>query len=125
MSSIILCVVYLLTPNGQPENVALCEHIRMNFDQLLMHQPNESCADLKSLANKVNNYFASLTDGFEALKYSEQTIQPVPLDVLVSLSEVQTSLSSLNISKGIGPNMIPNRVHQNWLQLSWIFKIGC
>lgn len=66
------------------------------------------CADLKSLANKVNNYFVSLTDGFEALKYCEPTIQPFSPDLLVSLSEAHTSLSSLNTSKAIDPDMIPN-----------------
>jgi len=58
----------------------------------------------------VNNYFVSLTDCFEALKHSEPTIQPVPPDLLVLLSEVQTSLSSLNTSTVVGLNMIPNRV---------------
>lgn len=58
----------------------------------------------------MNKYFVSLTDGFEALKYSERTIQPVPPDLLVSLSEVQTPLSSLNTSTVVGPEMIPNRV---------------
>ncbi|CAH3153956.1 unnamed protein product [Porites evermanni] len=43
---------------------------------------DESSGDLKSLANKLNNNFVSLTDGFEALKYSEPTIQPVPPDLL-------------------------------------------
>lgn len=58
----------------------------------------------------MNNYFVGLTVGFEALKYSEPTIQPVPPDLLVSLSEVRTSLSSLNTSTVVGPDMIPNRV---------------
>ena len=71
---------------------------------------DESSGDLKSLANKLNNNFVSLTDGFEALKYSEPTIQPVPPDLLVSLSEVRTSLSSLNTSTVVGPDMIPNRL---------------
>lgn len=58
----------------------------------------------------MNNNFVSLTDGFEALKYSEPTIQPVPPDLLVSLSEVRTPLSSLNTSTVVGPDMIPNRL---------------
>ena len=40
MSSIILHVVYHSTADVQPENVALCDHIRINLDQLLWHQAN-------------------------------------------------------------------------------------
>ena len=40
ISSIILCVVYHSTANGQPENVVLSNHIRSNLDVLLMKQPN-------------------------------------------------------------------------------------
>ena len=34
MSSIILHVVYHSTADVQPENVALCDHVRINLDQL-------------------------------------------------------------------------------------------
>ena len=40
ISSIILCVVYYSTANGQPENVVLSNYIRLNLDSLLMKQPN-------------------------------------------------------------------------------------
>ena len=40
ISSIILWVVYHSTADVQPENVALCDNIRINLDQLLLHQPN-------------------------------------------------------------------------------------
>ena len=40
MSLIILRVVYHSTADVQPENVALCDHIRINLDQLLWHQAN-------------------------------------------------------------------------------------
>ena len=40
MSSKILRVVYHSTADVQPENVALCDHIRINLDQLLWHQAN-------------------------------------------------------------------------------------
>ena len=40
ISSIILCVVYHSTANGQPENVVLSNYIRSNLDSLLMKQPN-------------------------------------------------------------------------------------
>ena len=40
MSSIILRVVYHSTTDVQPENVALCDNMRINLDQLLLHQSN-------------------------------------------------------------------------------------
>ena len=40
ISSIILCVVYHSTANGQLENVVLSNHIRSNLDGLLIKQPN-------------------------------------------------------------------------------------
>ena len=40
ISSITLCVVYHSTANGNPENEALCHHIRKNLDALLIKQPN-------------------------------------------------------------------------------------
>ena len=40
ISSIILCVVYHSTANGQLENVVLSNHIRLNLDGLLIKQPN-------------------------------------------------------------------------------------
>ena len=40
ISSIILCVVYHSTTNGQPENVVLSNHIQSNLGGPLMKQPN-------------------------------------------------------------------------------------
>ena len=40
ISSIILCVVYHSTANGQPENVVLSNYIRSNLDSLLIKQRN-------------------------------------------------------------------------------------
>ena len=40
MSSIILRVIYHSTAEVQLENVALCDHIRINLDPLLWHQAN-------------------------------------------------------------------------------------
>lgn len=71
---------------------------------------DESCPDLKSLANKVNDYFVTLTDGFHALQCSEPTIQTVPPDLLVTMREAQASRPSLQTGKAIGPDKIPNRV---------------
>lgn len=46
----------------------------------------------------LNDYFISLTTDF------------VPPGLLVSVREVQDSLSSLNVGKAIDPDTIPNRV---------------
>ena len=100
---------------GKTEMKKYWTQIESQTDQDIQHEwlhqvLDESCVDLNSVTNKVNNYFVSLRDGFEALKYCEPAIQPVSPDLLVSLREAHTSQSSLNTSKAIGPDMIPNRV---------------
>ena len=65
------------------------------YDQFL-----DNNMDIESLANKVNDFFVSLTDHFAPLS------QPTP----VTESEVFKSLASLQISKAIGPDNIPNRI---------------
>ena len=57
----------------------------------------------------VNDHFISLTSDFVPLTPSGVTNQQVPPDLLVSVREVHNSLSSLNVGKAIGPDMIPNR----------------
>lgn len=70
-----------------------------DIQQEWFHQfVGENCLDTKALANMLNDYFISLTTDF------------VPPGILVSVREVQDSLSSLNVGKAIGPDMIPNRV---------------
>ena len=58
----------------------------------------------------VNDHFISLTSDFVPLTPSGVTNQQVPPDFLVSSREVHNSLSSLNVGRAIGPDMIPNRV---------------
>ena len=70
----------------------------------------ENCPDIKSLANMVNDHFISLTSDFFPLTPSGVTNRQVSPGLLVSVREVHDSLSSLNVGKAIGPDMIPNRV---------------
>jgi len=59
----------------------------------------------------VNDHFVSLTSDFVPFTPSGvANQQPPPPDLLVSVREVHDSLSSLNVGKAIGPDMIPNRV---------------
>ena len=58
----------------------------------------------------VNDHFISLTSDFFPLTPSGVTNQQVSPGLLVNVREVHDSLSSLNVGKAIGPDMIPNRV---------------
>lgn len=81
-----------------------------DIEQEWYHQfLGENCPDIKSLANVVNDHFISLTSDFVSLTPPGVTNQQVPPDLLVSVREVHNSLSSLNVGKAIGPDMIPNR----------------
>ena len=60
----------------------------------------------------LNDYFISLTTDF------------VPPGLLVSVREVQDSLSSLNVGKAIDPDMIPNRVLKEFAPLIIIMDIS-
>ncbi len=62
--------------------------------------------DIESIANKVNDFFVSLTDHFVPLS------QPTPpLEILVVTErEVFKALASLQTSKAIGTDNIPNRI---------------
>ena len=71
---------------------------------------DDNCPDTKSLADKVNDFFLSLREGFAPLPYSEPTTQFVPPELLVTEKEVLDSLSSLKVAKAIGPDKIPNKV---------------
>ena len=59
----------------------------------------------------VNDHFISLTSDFVPLTPTGVTNQQV---LLVSAREVQDSLSTLNVGKAIDPDMIPNRVLQEF-----------
>ena len=65
--------------------------------------------DIESLANKVNDFFVSLTDQITPLSQPTSPME-IPEEFLVTESEVFKALASLKISKAIGPDNIPNRI---------------
>ena len=73
------------------------------------HQFLSNGMNTKTLANKINDFFVRLTDHFPPL-----LPQPPPTDVpqclLVTEKEVLKALSSLQVSKAVGPDNIPNRL---------------
>jgi hypothetical protein len=65
----------------------------------------EEYTDAKSLANSINDIFVEITNDFEPLTPSGP--QPHVLeDLLVTQHEVYHALSSINISKAVGPDYI-------------------
>jgi hypothetical protein len=73
------------------------------------HQFLEEYMDVKSLANSINDIFVDLTNDFEPLTPSGPPLY-VPEDLLVTQHEVYHALSSINISKAVGPDNIPNKL---------------
>ena len=65
--------------------------------------------DIESLANKVNDFFVSLTDHFTPLSKPTPPME-IPEEFSVTESEAFKALASLQISKAIGPDNIPNRI---------------
>ena len=63
----------------------------------------------KLLANKINDFFVSLTDHFTPLT-RDSPPSLVPQELFVSNEEVFRSLSSLNVAKAVGPDNIPNKL---------------
>ena len=63
----------------------------------------------KVLADKINDFFLSITENFPFLSPSS-SIQHVPHEFLVSEAQVYRSLSSIQVAKSIGPDEIPNRL---------------
>ena len=56
----------------------------------------------------MNDHFISLTAGFTPLQVPGPVFKQVPPGLLVSEREdVHDSLASLNVSKAIGPDMLP------------------
>ena len=64
---------------------------------------------IKRLANKINSYFVGLTDHFPPLCQGVPPLS-VPDELLISEYEAYKSLSSLQTSKAVGPDNIPNRI---------------
>ena len=65
--------------------------------------------DVKSLANSINDIFVDLTNDFEPLTPSGPPPY-FPEDLLVTQHEVYHALSSINMSKAVGPDNIPNKL---------------
>ena len=61
------------------------------------------------LADKINDFFLSITENFPWLSPSCLT-QYVPNEFFVSQAEVYQSLSTLQTAKSVGPDEIPSRV---------------
>ena len=72
------------------------------------HQFLEPNMDTKSLADDINKFFVSLTDHFSPIVHTGP--QPVPEELYVTVDEVFRSLSSVNVSKAIGPDCLHNRL---------------
>ena len=65
--------------------------------------------NVKILADRVNDFFLSITDNFSPLSPLCPT-QHVPNEFPVSEAEVYRSLSSLQVTKSVGPDELPNKV---------------
>ena len=65
--------------------------------------------NVKILADRVNDFFLSITENFSPLSPLCPT-QHVPNEFLVSEAEVYRSLSSLQVAKSVGPDELPNKV---------------
>ena len=65
--------------------------------------------NVKILADRVNDFFLRLTDNFSPLSPLCPT-QHVPNEFLVSEAEVYRSLSSLQVTKSVGLDELPNKV---------------
>ena len=73
------------------------------------HQFLEEHMDIKSLANSINDIFADLTNDFEPLTPGGPAPY-VPEGLLITQHEVYRALSSINTTKAVGPDNIPNKL---------------
>ena len=73
------------------------------------HQFLGDDADVKALANKINDMFLSVTENFSPLPQQNEKIQ-VPVEFLATVQEVQFSFKSIKLSKSVGPDNLPNKV---------------
>ena len=73
------------------------------------HQFLDKDTDIKRLANKINSYFVGLTDHFQPLCQGVPPLS-VPVEFLISEFDAYKSLSSLQTSKAVGSDNIPNRL---------------
>ena len=80
-----------------------------DIQQEWYHQFLGDTVNTKLLANKINDFFVSLTDHFTLLT-RDSPPSLVPQELFVSNEEVFRSLSSLNVAKAEGPDNIPNKL---------------
>ena len=78
------------------------------------HQFLDKDTDIKRLANKINSYFVGLTEHFPPLCQGVPPLS-VPDELLISEYEAYKSLSSLQTSKAVGPDNIPNRILKDFV----------
>ena len=71
---------------------------------------DDSCPDTRTLANKVNDFFISLSDHFIPLHYLPPMHQDIPPDLLASEMEVYKALSTVKTGRAVGPDFIPNKI---------------
>ena len=69
----------------------------------------------RNRSNNNNDFFISLTDHFPPLLQGAPPLS-VPHELLVSEGEVYRSLSSLQVSKAVGPDNIPNKLLKDFAQ---------
>ena len=86
------------------------------------HQFLDNNMNIKSLANQINTYFVGLTAHFTPLRQGAPPLY-VPDEFLISEYEAYRSMSSLQVSKAVGPDNIPNRVLKDFaLELAPLIK---
>ena len=73
------------------------------------HQFLGDTMNTKLLANKINDFFVSLTDHFTPSTCNSPP-SLIPQELFVSNEEVFRSLLSLNVTKAVGPDNIPNKL---------------
>ena len=76
----------------------------------------DNCLTQLTLANKINDFFISLTEPFSRLEHLVPSPQEVPAELLVSETEALKVLSAVKIrvhvkiGKAVGPDSIPNKI---------------
>ena len=83
--------------------------IGQDIKQEWYNQSLDEQRNTQALANKINNFFVSITEHFSPLT---QAGPPsfVPQELFVSRDEVYRSLSMLNTAKAVGLDNIPNKL---------------
>ena len=73
------------------------------------HQFLKGTKNTEFLVNRINDFFTSLTDHFQPLTPSVSSTQ-IPVELLVTEEEVYQSLLSIDTTKAVGPDDIPNKL---------------